>query len=298
MSQTKNPNPSDNNPKLENEKLTLGDYIKRAREAKQIELGDLARENRMTDEYLTYLEQGNYAQLPGDTYVRAYLKSIAKRLQLSEEKILTWYLKETKQEVPHDLDHVIKIVNDQPHDTQTLQKGKVVILLVVIIGLFGAAQLMNFLSQKWIEPADKSQTSAVTGAQNTADSNKTESLIQKDSLKQDSIIKNLDRLALIKKDSIKGLKSGSGKTRTVSKSVKTLLSLSTTKDSTWISVNAKGSKQFAIWLRKGQKPQYLSRLDTISLEIGQPEILNLKLNGQLTKVTQSLHKIYNGKLVK
>ena len=95
MSETPNQTPSDN---PTSESLTLGVYLKRAREAKGIQLSDLARENRMSDDYLIAIEDGNYSLLPGDTYVRAYLKSIARRLEIEESKVLNWYLKETKQE--------------------------------------------------------------------------------------------------------------------------------------------------------------------------------------------------------
>ncbi len=70
---------------------TLGEYIRRARLAAGVDLSDLAREIRVPTEMLEYLEQGNYAKLPVDAYVRGYLNTICTRLELNRAKVLEWY---------------------------------------------------------------------------------------------------------------------------------------------------------------------------------------------------------------
>lgn len=290
--------------------VKLGDYLKRAREAQKLELSQLARENRMTDSMLNAIEQGNYEDLPGDTYIRAYLKSIAHRLHLDESKIIDWYLKETHQVKPNELDQVIQIKNNEDYDKPTLQKGKLILLAVVLVLLFIGAQIFKVLSEHHSnksqldsksQPSTETTTTAplnntVKDSSSSKDSSAA-SLASADSLiKQDSV--NAKDLAL-KSDSLR--KADSLQTQaaveTALKQPKTLLQISAAKDSTWISVKAKGFKDYARVIRKGQKPKYLTRRDTVTLEVGDPKLVKLQLNAQLTKIDTTTVKIYDGKLL-
>lgn len=297
-------------PGQEGVSVKLGDYLRRAREAQKLELSQLARENRMTDSMLQAIEQGNYEELPGDTYIRAYLKSIAHRLHLEETKIIDWYLKETHQVKPNELDQVIQIKNNEDYDKPTLQKGKLILLAVVLVLLFIGAQIFKVLNDQelknsQLEPKAQKSSEISPGSQlnnsvkdssSSKDSSAT-SLASADSLiKQDSV--NAKDLAL-KSDSLRKADSlqVQAAVETALKQPKTLLQISAIKDSTWIAVKAKGFKDYARVIRKGQKPKYLTRRDTVVLEVGDPKLVKLQLNAQLTKIDTTLIKIYDGKLI-
>lgn len=310
MSETENQTPSDS------PQTTLGDYIRRAREAQNIELSQLARENRMTDAFMQAIEEGNYSILPGDTYTRAYLRSVAARLGLDDEKILQWYLKETHQTKANELGNVIKIQNSEDFDKPTLHKGKLVLLILVSIGLLIASQIFRVMTEDTSESMnstelnlaldsnqtksvpDSNQTQVITASDSNSASDSTsvqpttaEALIKQDSTRADSLAKHKDSIAQLDSSATQPIP------QPVQKKVKTLLQISAIKDSTWISIKSKGFKDYARMIRKGQKPKYLSRTDTIILEVGDPELVKLQLNAQLTKITENTHLIYQGKLL-
>jgi hypothetical protein len=67
---------------------TLGEYLRKAREAKDIDIRDAAQQTRISVNYLKALEEEDFAKLPGDVFVKGFLKSYGKFLQLDEPEML------------------------------------------------------------------------------------------------------------------------------------------------------------------------------------------------------------------
>ncbi|WP_332237417.1 helix-turn-helix domain-containing protein [Sporolactobacillus sp. KGMB 08714] len=68
----------------------LGQTLKEAREAKGLSLDDLQEETKIQKRYLQAIEDGDFKQLPGDFYTRAFIKSYAEAVgvdfgELSEQ---------------------------------------------------------------------------------------------------------------------------------------------------------------------------------------------------------------------
>lgn len=61
----------------------LGQALKDAREAKGMSLDDLQEETKIQKRYLRAIEEGNFDQLPGDFYTRAFIKSYAEAVDLN-----------------------------------------------------------------------------------------------------------------------------------------------------------------------------------------------------------------------
>lgn len=70
---------------------TLGQYLSSARELKGFDLHDAAQHTRISIQYLKALEQENFAKLPGEVFVRGFLKNYAKFLGLPEQEVLNKY---------------------------------------------------------------------------------------------------------------------------------------------------------------------------------------------------------------
>ncbi len=70
---------------------TLGQYLSSARELKGLDLHDAAQQTRISIQYLRALEQEDFAKLPGEVFVRGFLKNYAKFLGLPEEDVLKKY---------------------------------------------------------------------------------------------------------------------------------------------------------------------------------------------------------------
>lgn len=79
---------------------TLGQYLRSAREARGIDLHEAAQQTRISIVYLKALEEEDFARLPGEVFVRGFLKNYGKFLRLDESQVLKKYgeLKAPKSE--------------------------------------------------------------------------------------------------------------------------------------------------------------------------------------------------------
>jgi cytoskeleton protein RodZ len=78
----------------------LGERLRVAREEQGIGLSQAAAETRILQRYLVALEEGDYANLPGDVYARGFIRNYAKLLGLSAEELIEEYRRERGQTEP------------------------------------------------------------------------------------------------------------------------------------------------------------------------------------------------------
>jgi cytoskeletal protein RodZ len=70
---------------------TLGQYLRSAREARGIDLHEAAQQTRIGIAYLKALEEEDFSKLPGEVFVRGFLKNYGKYLQLEESQVMRRY---------------------------------------------------------------------------------------------------------------------------------------------------------------------------------------------------------------
>jgi hypothetical protein len=70
---------------------TLGQYLRSAREARGIDLHEAAQQTRIGIAYLKALEEEDFSKLPGEVFVRGFLKNYGKYLQLEESQVMRKY---------------------------------------------------------------------------------------------------------------------------------------------------------------------------------------------------------------
>lgn len=67
---------------------TLGKYLRDAREALGIDLDEASKQTRIRIVYLKALEEEDFGKLPGDVFVRGFLKNYGKYLLLEESEVM------------------------------------------------------------------------------------------------------------------------------------------------------------------------------------------------------------------
>ncbi|MEH7491380.1 helix-turn-helix domain-containing protein [Neobacillus niacini] len=123
----------------------LGNRLKEERLAKGLSLEDLQSITKIQKRYLIGIEEGNYSSMPGNFYVRAFVKQYAEALQLNPEEIFETY----KNEIPttHNEDLPEKLSRVKTRKTVAEGSSKIFdIIPKVLIGVFiiGAAGLLYF----------------------------------------------------------------------------------------------------------------------------------------------------------
>jgi cytoskeletal protein RodZ len=69
----------------------LGSYLRRERENRSIALGDVSRTTKIPVRSLERLEAGEYESLPGEVFVRGFIKSYARCVGIDDENALLVY---------------------------------------------------------------------------------------------------------------------------------------------------------------------------------------------------------------
>lgn len=69
----------------------LGQWLREARQAKGLSLEQVEAKTRIRTKFLTYLEEGNYGDLPGEVYTRGFLRNYALFLGLDPTEALEKY---------------------------------------------------------------------------------------------------------------------------------------------------------------------------------------------------------------
>ncbi len=70
---------------------TLGEYLHNARVARNIDLRDAAQQTRISVQYLSALEQEDFTKLPGEVFVKGFLKNYSRFLSLDEAEVMKRY---------------------------------------------------------------------------------------------------------------------------------------------------------------------------------------------------------------
>ncbi len=79
---------------------TLGQYLLNARLAKNIDLRDAAQQTRISIQYLRALENEDFSKLPGEVFVKGFLKSYGRFLNLDESEVMKKYAQIEPQLAP------------------------------------------------------------------------------------------------------------------------------------------------------------------------------------------------------
>ncbi|WHY79378.1 DUF4115 domain-containing protein [Neobacillus sp. WH10] len=124
----------------------LGNRLKEARLAQGLSLDDLQTMTKIQKRYLVGIEDGNYSSMPGNFYVRAFIKQYAEALNLNPDEIFETYKTEIpasyNDELPQQLSRV------KTHKPITGGNSKIFnVLPKILIAVFvvGIASLIYYL---------------------------------------------------------------------------------------------------------------------------------------------------------
>lgn len=138
----------------------LGSRLKEARIAKGLSLDDLQRMTKIQKRYLVGVEEGEYSSMPGNFYVRAFIKQYAEAVQLDPDEIFETYKGEIplthQEDLPEQLSRVKTRKTISESQSQLLNILPKILIAVVIVG---AAMLVYYFLQ---QHADNSSSQSLS----------------------------------------------------------------------------------------------------------------------------------------
>ncbi|GGL43680.1 helix-turn-helix domain-containing protein [Sporolactobacillus putidus] len=278
----------------------LGQTLKEAREAKGLSLDDLQEETKIQKRYLQAIEDGDFKQLPGDFYTRAFIKSYAESVGLDFGELSA----QNAGELPKMYREHTEIRTLPPDGSEEMPASRTVrrrttrsgtdgwssFLSKAIIAVFVLIAIMivyilvtNLMSGHPNQTPKNGQGSAssvsfkgssASAASSGSSSAKSGSSAQKNSSSSSSMQQSL------KMDSTQG----STTTYTLSGTTKFAVSISATNgNSSWISAtDVKSGNQLVQGIASGSKTFNFdaSNVQSLRIDIGNVPNTVLKINGQ------------------
>lgn len=142
------------------ETITVGECLKRKREELNMLVEEAGKKLQIKKEYLQYIEEGNYSQLPPSVYTRGFIRSYAKLVGLDSERLISLYNKELafenrigkkkkdfnagqdpKRELPF---------GDYPLITPKLLTIVLSLIAIVVVGYYLFHQISSFSSTPYL----------------------------------------------------------------------------------------------------------------------------------------------------
>lgn len=128
----------------------IGRILKEARLAKGMSLDDLQTATKIQKRYLVGIEEGNYSMMPGQFYVRAFIKQYAEAVGLQSEELFEQYKSEIpstiNEDIPEKLSRVQSRKNIASGNSKVFDILPKILIAVFVIGAI--AVLYYFISQK------------------------------------------------------------------------------------------------------------------------------------------------------
>jgi cytoskeletal protein RodZ len=127
----------------------LGLLLRKARTEKKISLDDLQEMTKIRKRYLEAIEEGNYKVLPGNFYVRAFIKSYAEAVDLDPNEVLNLYQNVIPQTEPEQLEATIRTKRSGGfRNTERIGKWAssimVISFMVLILGIIYYFMSINY----------------------------------------------------------------------------------------------------------------------------------------------------------
>jgi cytoskeletal protein RodZ len=129
---------------------TVGDRLRDAREAKGVDLFRVERDTKIRHKFLAALEDGDFADLPGDVYARGFLRNYASYLGLDADEVEEEWRREVGTSTPV---REPAFVGPRPLTMRrgfTFQRSHFaivgVVIIVAIVGVYFGYQVTRFLS--------------------------------------------------------------------------------------------------------------------------------------------------------
>ncbi|VEF48342.1 XRE family transcriptional regulator [Bacillus freudenreichii] len=152
----------------------LGSRLRLAREEKGISLDRLQSMTKIQKKYLAGIEEGNYSQIPGKFYVRAFIKQYAEAVGLSPDELFEEYKSEIPAAYEDDISEQLSRV--QTRRTVSASSSKVVELLPKILVGVAIVAILFFIWYLFSKNVD-------TGNQPAEDKNPTVDIEESDEIK-------------------------------------------------------------------------------------------------------------------
>lgn len=264
----------------------LGKRLKEARESKKMSLDELQHITKIQKRYLIGIEEGNYSIMPGNFYVRAFIKQYAEAVGLDAEEIFHEYEHEIPPSQHEELPEQLSRVKSRQQISTKHDKWLALLpKFLVAAAIIGAAVILwMFLQNR--NPNEQSQQQPINQTTEVERSKNSplEKAAEKEKQKKETKKKETEANSSNESAStpIFTVTETKGNTSTVEVTANQLVLDITSKGASWVGVfNGKGHSFFEGTLKNGQTETFdVTSESEVFVKIGRTLDVEMKVNGQ------------------
>lgn len=273
----------------------IGKTLKSARIEKGYTLDDLQQITKIQKKYLIAIEEENFSVLPGDFYVRAFIKQYAETVGLDPASLLSQLKPKAKPAAEAEMTRATTKNNkdnfqrtDQfNHFLSLLPTIIVVLVVVVILGSIYAVAWNNHRKNSSSQQIESSKVSVSSSKSSSKSSKKSSPASRSSSKKTSSKKSSSTKKSANKKTTVQKIKlsSNSGSSfiyeLTLPKQQKSSVVVSAS-DKSWTAVSIDGSQKWQGTLTSGQSHTVAvpASATKITFNLGNSKATKIKINGK------------------
>ena len=140
----------------------FGAHLKSERELRGVTIDEVASKTKIHTRYLHALESNQFEKLPGEVFIKGFIRSIAKVIGADENELLSAY-SDIIKEAPHDDKNLSTLLKKKPK----LNINFILLLSLVILFLAGGVWGLKFIFQKDNKVSPESSPSVLNSKQTT-----------------------------------------------------------------------------------------------------------------------------------
>ncbi|NNV04950.1 helix-turn-helix domain-containing protein [Geobacillus sp. C56-T2] len=268
----------------------LGKRLREAREEKKMSLDELQELTKIQKRYLLGIEEGNYAIMPGNFYVRAFIRQYAEAVGLDPDELFEQYKQDIPQSYQEDIPQPLSRVKTRQQ--LSAEGAKWLDWLPKLIGVaavIGAAVLVWLLLQRntaEVPPAKTSPKTAEVEKSNHSPLEQSKELKEEEQTTREGGEENEQSAPAESEEkpaATLSVKEKSGNTATIEvQHADTFTIELSSRGKSWVEVyNTKGHSFFRNNLTKGQTKTFdLSAESEVWVKIGNALDVDVKVNGE------------------
>lgn len=194
----------------------IGEKLRSAREAKGLSIEDIEKATKIQSRYLTAIEQNDFDKLPGDFYVRAFIRQYAQIVGLDGKELLSEYHQDVPESKPDEyvensIDNKSEEVRETTDNKKNLWKNympRIAICLGVIIVILVVYVLYARLSSNNQNNTADNNDNVTVSSQSSSSKKKAAPVVKKSKVKVSRIADNEFRVTGLKKNRRLVIKAG------------------------------------------------------------------------------------------
>lgn len=254
----------------------IGDKLRSARKAKGMSIEDVEKITKIQRRYLTAIENDDFDQLPGDFYVRAFIRQFADVVGLNGKELLADYKSEVPEAKPEEyVENSIDNKSERIKETTNSRKGLWRNYLPQIATVTGVVLVILVVYIVYTRFFTGTNQQSANQAENVTVSSHIQSSKSKTSSKKKSTPKTTT-------SEVKISSLGNNSYRVSGLKNDRTLTLGTTKNDVWAQILVNGSSVWQGTLKANEKHsvQLPENVNNVSIQMGNSVSTTLTLAGK------------------